>query len=179
MIRRVVRHARSNSVAYLALFVALGGTSAWAAGQITGAQIKDGSLTGADVLNDSLTGNDILETSLGKVPSATSADSAAVSGYQIVTHSQDFTETEANRTTALGTEVSCPAGKKAVGGGGSGSLSANGFNTGVGDLVSSRPFEFEGTSGWAIGIGKQDGSYQAVGETISATAYAVCVNVAN
>jgi len=37
--RGILRHLRSNAVAYVALFVALGGTGAWAAGQITSADI--------------------------------------------------------------------------------------------------------------------------------------------
>lgn len=74
--RQLTGHMRHNVVAYLALFIALGGTSAWAAGQITGNQIKDESLTGADVLNNSLKGDDVLESSLGAVPSATKAGDA-------------------------------------------------------------------------------------------------------
>jgi hypothetical protein len=37
--RRVLNHMRSNAVGYLALFVALGGTGAWAADKITSADI--------------------------------------------------------------------------------------------------------------------------------------------
>lgn len=43
------RPSHGTVVAYLALFVALGGTSAWAANEWTGANIVDESLTGADV----------------------------------------------------------------------------------------------------------------------------------
>jgi hypothetical protein len=63
-------HLRRHAVAYLALFVALGGTAVAAKPMITGADILDASLTGADVENDSLTGADILESSLARVPSA-------------------------------------------------------------------------------------------------------------
>jgi hypothetical protein len=45
-------------VAYLALFVALGGSS-YAAVAITGRDVRDGSLTGRDIRNNSLTGRDI------------------------------------------------------------------------------------------------------------------------
>jgi hypothetical protein len=74
MLSSLFRHVRGNVVAYLALFVALGGT-AFAARPL---------ITGADVQDDSLTGADILESSLGQVPSAANADSlggTAASSY--------------------------------------------------------------------------------------------------
>ena len=43
---------------------------------LTGSDVKNSSLTGSDIKNDKLTGSDVLESSLGKVPSATGADSA-------------------------------------------------------------------------------------------------------
>jgi hypothetical protein len=97
----LVRHLRGNFVAYLALFMSLGGTTYAAAtlpansvgakqlkknavlaskirnGAVTEAKIADNTVTGARVKDDSLTGADILESSLGKVPSATAADTAA------------------------------------------------------------------------------------------------------
>ena len=57
-------HLRRNAVAYLALFVALGGTSFAAATVITGKNVKNSSLTGADVKNSSLTGGDVKNKSL-------------------------------------------------------------------------------------------------------------------
>ena len=59
-----LHHLRRNAVAYLALFVALGGTSFAAATVITGKNVKDSSLTGADVKNNSLTGGDVKNSSL-------------------------------------------------------------------------------------------------------------------
>jgi hypothetical protein len=59
-----LRHLRRNAVAYLALFVALGGTSFAAATVITGKNVKNSSLTGADVKNSSLTGGDVKNKSL-------------------------------------------------------------------------------------------------------------------
>ena len=67
-------HLRRHVVAYLALFVALGGTAVAAKPMLTGADIQDASLTGADVANDSLTGADVLESSIAKVPNAFAAD---------------------------------------------------------------------------------------------------------
>jgi hypothetical protein len=92
-----VNHA--TIVAYLALFVALGGTS-MAALKIGSAQIKNnsvrstdlrnndvrgkdirkGSVNSSDISDGSLTGNDINESSLGTVPRATTADSAGNAG---------------------------------------------------------------------------------------------------
>ncbi len=54
MLRRVLGHVRHNVVAYLALFIALGGTSAYAAATITGADIVDGSVSTADITNDNV-----------------------------------------------------------------------------------------------------------------------------
>jgi hypothetical protein len=51
-----------------------------AAKLITGKQIKDSSVTGKDIKNDSLTGADLKESTLGKMPSATHADSATTAG---------------------------------------------------------------------------------------------------
>jgi hypothetical protein len=59
-----LRHLRRNAVAFLALFVALGGTSFAAATVITGKNVKNASLTGADVRNSSLTGTDVKDKSL-------------------------------------------------------------------------------------------------------------------
>jgi hypothetical protein len=56
-------------VAYLALFVALGGTS-FAALKIGSAEIRDNSVRGKDVRNNSLTGRDVNERGLRALPSA-------------------------------------------------------------------------------------------------------------
>jgi hypothetical protein len=52
--RRPLSHIRQNAVAYLALFVALGGTSAYAANTIATGDIVDNQVTTADVRNDNL-----------------------------------------------------------------------------------------------------------------------------
>jgi len=44
---------------------------------VTGKKVKNSSITGADLRDDSLTGSDINEGTLGKVPSAATADTAA------------------------------------------------------------------------------------------------------
>lgn len=82
---RMVRHLRSNVVAYLALFVALGGAGAYAADKIgsrdiaknaikskhiknnkvSSADLKDGDLTGADLADESVGSTDVADESLG------------------------------------------------------------------------------------------------------------------
>jgi hypothetical protein len=53
-ITKLARHARQNVVAYLALFIALGGTSAYAANTIATGDIIDNQVTSADVRDDNL-----------------------------------------------------------------------------------------------------------------------------
>jgi hypothetical protein len=92
------RPSPAMAIAFIALLAALSGTAVALPGKnsvdsgdikngqvkgkdiakkaVTSAKIKDNSITGADVLDNSLTGSDISESSLGKVPSASNADSA-------------------------------------------------------------------------------------------------------
>jgi hypothetical protein len=89
--KKIGLHMRAHFVAYLALFFALGGTSIAASNAlgpntvgarqlkknaVTNPKIKNSAVTGAKVKDNSLTGADVLESSLGKVPSAASADNA-------------------------------------------------------------------------------------------------------
>jgi hypothetical protein len=78
-------------ISCLALFMALGGVSyGFAAGSIDSKEIKNNdvrskdvrqsTLTGSDVKGNALKGADVDENSLGKVPSAASADNAAQAG---------------------------------------------------------------------------------------------------
>ncbi len=91
MTTRFARFLRRNTIALLALFIALGGTTYAATAlpknsvgpkqlrksAVTNKKIAKNAVTGAKVKNDSLTGADILESSLGQVPSAASADAVA------------------------------------------------------------------------------------------------------
>ena len=70
MLSKLLSHGRHNAVAYLALFLALGGTAVAAKPLLTGADIQDNSVTGADVQDNSLGGADILESSLARIPNA-------------------------------------------------------------------------------------------------------------
>lgn len=82
------------ALASAALFVSLDGPS-HAAELITGADIKNNSVASKDIKNNSVKGgdlrdnsvmgDDVLESSLGKVPSATAADSAAAVAANSVT----------------------------------------------------------------------------------------------
>jgi hypothetical protein len=89
----------ANVMATVAVFLALGG-GAYAAARIGSAQIKDnsvaskdiknndirskdirtGNVGSSDIKNNGVSGTDVLESSLGKVPSASSADSATTAG---------------------------------------------------------------------------------------------------
>ena len=62
-----------NTMATLAVFIALGGSS-YAALTITGRNVKDGSLTRRDLKRNTLGGGRIKESSLGKVRRARNAD---------------------------------------------------------------------------------------------------------
>lgn len=75
--RRLARHRPSPSmiVALVALSVALGGT-AFAAATINGKNIKNGTVTGKKLKNNTVTGKQVKESSLGRVPSATKADTS-------------------------------------------------------------------------------------------------------
>jgi hypothetical protein len=82
---------RTNLIALIALFIALGGTSYAASrppansvgskqlrnGAVTAKKIKAGAVGTAAIASDAVTGDKVLESSLGKVPSAVSADAAA------------------------------------------------------------------------------------------------------
>jgi hypothetical protein len=65
-----------------------------AAGQITGAQIKNNTIKGKDIKDNSVTGKDVLESSLGTVPSATTATNATNS-----TNSTNSTNAQNANTT--------------------------------------------------------------------------------
>lgn len=91
MLARLSCHFRQNVVGYLALFVALGGTSYAAANlpkhSVGTKQLKNGAVThkklgvrsvsGSNVKNGTLTGTNINASTLGEVPSAANATNAA------------------------------------------------------------------------------------------------------
>lgn len=119
----------SNVLAFIALFVALGG-SVYAAGKISGAQIKSGSvpgnriksksLTAKQIKSESLTGRQIKANSLGTTQinesTLTGVVSSAVGLVQYATASVPISASApgGNQGTA-----GCPAGTYVIGGGAS------------------------------------------------------------
>jgi hypothetical protein len=95
--------ARRNSIALLALFVALGGTG-YAAVEINGKKIEKGTISGTALKSDTLTGKQIRESKLGQVPSAKTADSAktAISATSAATATTATHATDAANAAALG-----------------------------------------------------------------------------
>lgn len=91
---RVRAHLRGNLIAYLALFVALGGTASAAViasknsvnsksivnGQVRKPDVGKNAVTGAKIAGDTVTGADVKESSLGQVPSAATAGIAGNAG---------------------------------------------------------------------------------------------------
>jgi hypothetical protein len=75
MLGRALAHLRSNTVAYLALFAALGGTS-YAAAKINGKNLKNGSVAGKKLKKNTVTGKQLKESTLAKVKRAKAADTA-------------------------------------------------------------------------------------------------------
>ena len=115
MTRGFLRFVRGISIALLALFIALGGTTYAATAlpansvgakqlkknAVINKKIKANAVTGAKVKNNSLTGADVLESSLGKVPSAANADNA--------THANTATSAT-NATHATSADSAAPSG---------------------------------------------------------------------
>jgi hypothetical protein len=105
------RPSPAMAVAFIALLAALSGTAVALPGRntvdsgdigrgavkradigrnaVNGGKVANNSLTGADARNDSLTGTDIQESSLGTVPSANTANSAAQAGNADTLDNQD------------------------------------------------------------------------------------------
>jgi hypothetical protein len=105
----------SNVVALLALFFALGGT-VYAAGKLSGKEIKANSIPGNRVKKNSLTGKQIKDATLKAVGTA--------QGLSSVSYVSATTTEDPAATTPFTTTATCPTGFKAVGGGAS-----------VGDLI--------------------------------------------
>ena len=81
MLKKFGRFLRQNTIAMLALFIALGGTTFAAANalprnSVGTKQLKNNAVISSKIKNNQVTGADVNESSLGKVPSATNADHA-------------------------------------------------------------------------------------------------------
>jgi hypothetical protein len=112
----------------------------------------------------------------GAGPQGIPGAAGGLSGYQVVTKDGDYTEETGGFVKFVGDAAVCPAGKVAVGGGASGSLSFNNSSEGSLDLVQSYPDQQGGNSQWSATVGRPDGAYFRVDERINYTIYAVCVN---
>jgi len=132
VIRRRLFPSPSLLVAFVALLVALGGTSyavvRLPARSVGAKQLKPSAVTGAKVADDSLTGADIREATLAKVPAAVNADNVANAGHagaaaaldKVVYKTTSGSVAAApNPTTASMSKASafCDSGQHAVGGG--------------------------------------------------------------
>ena len=111
MFRKLRTHLNPASlIATVALFAALGGVSYAAATidgknikskTIAGKKLKDKTVTGGKVKSDSLTGAQVNESTLGKVPSATSADQAGHASTAAKAATADNAATAENATNAV------------------------------------------------------------------------------
>ncbi len=110
--RSISRPSPALVISLIALFAALGGTSyAVATNSIDSREIKNGTIQGKDLKNrsiqgtkiqqDKIGGNAVKESTLGKVPSAGTADSAANAGRANTAGSAD-NATNAGNAGALG-----------------------------------------------------------------------------
>src|SRR3954447_18428351 len=87
MTSKLLSHIRGNAIAWLALFVALSGTTYAATSlpknSVGNKQLKKNSVTGSKVKKNSLTGTNINESKLGEVPKALVArDASTLAGSQ-------------------------------------------------------------------------------------------------
>ncbi|MFL5829862.1 MAG: hypothetical protein ACJ76X_08110 [Solirubrobacteraceae bacterium] len=105
--------AKSNAVALLALFVALGGTG-YAAVSINGKAIKNGTISAVKLKKDTLGGREVKESKLGKVRSAAHADlaSSADSARRALSADRAASATHAD-VAALATNASSLGGSDA------------------------------------------------------------------
>jgi len=162
----------SNVVAFIALFVALGG-SVYAAGKISGTQIKPGSvpgnriksksLTGKQIKPGSLTGAQIKAGSLGATQinqtTLTGVSASSLASVLYAAATVPVSETSPGGTQAT---ASCPAGTYVIGGGAS--LSSES----VGEVNDSGPALTR--TGWTA-------TAYAYGPGLSMTVTAICTAV--
>jgi hypothetical protein len=112
MLTRARNHLSHNLIAYLALFIALGGTS-YAAVRINGKNIKNRSIPAKKVKRNALRGAEINESKLGQVPLAAQARlGRAVGRVDYNSKSVAIDPGEVKKGT-----VGCDSGLRAIGGG--------------------------------------------------------------
>lgn len=115
MIRKLTRISPASCVAMVALFVALGGVSYAAVGQIGTADIKNGAITKVKIKKDAVTGAKVKESSLGIVPNAANAaklagkEPGAFESKGFSSPADDLANLPSNTNTTVAT-TSLPAG---------------------------------------------------------------------
>ena len=109
------------------------------------------------------------------------AGPSGVSGYEVVSEHQTRTPGSFSDTNAFGDQIACPSGKVPVGGGMVGSTFKGNTSTGTADLLTSRPYSFTDPdeTGWAVAVGKRDGSVFAADEGVGYTIYVICITAAS
>jgi hypothetical protein len=112
MTRRFGGFLRQNSIAMLALFFALAGTTFAAANalpknSVGTKQLKKNAVTSVKIKNNQVTGADVKESSLGKVPSAANADHAT--SADSATNATHATSAD-NATHATSANTAAPTG---------------------------------------------------------------------
>jgi hypothetical protein len=167
---RVISHLRCNVVSYLALSIALGGTSYAAVNlpknsvgtqqlrtnAVTTSKLHNGAVTGSKVAKHSLTGKQIISSTLGTVPNASRLGGAPASAYArvpVLARIGQSTGKVPLNNAAL-TSAQCAPGEQATGGG----VAFEGGTVGPGDQVlASFPIKANGdvpargevATGWA------------------------------
>jgi hypothetical protein len=112
MIRKLTRISPASCVAMVALFVALGGVSYAAVGQIGTKDIKNGAVTKVKIKKDAVTGAKVKESSLGIVPNAAKLDGKAPSAFEskgFASPSTNLANLPSSTNTTVATQ-SLPAG---------------------------------------------------------------------
>jgi len=170
--RSVFRYVRRHHLALLALFVALGGTSVAASNallprnSVGTLQLKNNSVNSAKVKNASLRAADFAP---GQIPAGPAGPAGpqgppGTAGLQLISGSG-----ASNSSSPKSQQQDCPAGKRAVGGGGV--ITGSAANT---FLSTSRPTD-AGT-GW-IATGRESSAGNAGNWAVQT--WVVCVTVAS
>lgn len=106
-------------------------------------------------------------------PAGPPGPSGAIAGYQIVEHADTYDIDFGGSIVKQDFDVSCPAGKVVMGGGGDAEILSNHSFQEQADLSGSAPND-DG-SGWGVSFSKFNGGFFETGETINYVIYAVCV----
>ena len=102
---------------------------------------------------------------------------AGVSGYELVSKQFESTASPSNTIVQFGAFVACPAGKKVLGGGGSGAWVDTASAVHPAAVVSSMPQFINGEYEWVIAIQKSTGEFFLENERVLGTVFAICASV--